>query len=122
MEIAEVQTFTKILYDYGYPLALSALLLWYTFKNQREINKSAQVREEEYRKVINVLKDNIYNTACESNGRIKDMSDDVETLDVKVVKIDGKVDVINGKMDNAIAKLDQSIYKLDTVHKKIHAE
>lgn len=90
----EIGVAAKAVTEYGVLLILCIVLLKYVYNQQQKLNTAAEKREAEYQKYITTLKDEIYKTACDSNGIIRTVSDEVDKLHDKVETVGEDVDKI----------------------------
>ena len=93
--------------EYGFPLILSIFLIWYVYKNQRELNaenksreKLSYERELDHRKFIDSLKNDLNRIACENNTIVKSINQDVDNVHGKIVNLGHDIDTIKGDVQS----------------------
>lgn len=95
MEVSTINELAK----QGIFAALFIVLFVYVIRTQKE-------RETLLYKTIDDLSIKIYGTACNTHTITKDISSDVDALDLKLHSVTEKVDTVDKKMDHVIDKLD----------------
>lgn len=103
-EIGIMTSFAEAVVKFGFPLILSIFLIWYVYKNQRELNVEnkkretiAYEREIEHRGFIDSLKNDLSCIARENNDIVKIINRDVDTVHNKIIGLGNSID--NIKMD-----------------------
>ena len=99
--MTELTALGEAIVEYGFPLILSILLIWYVYKNQKELNLENKAREKlsyerelEHRAFIDSLKMDLQRVACENNQIVKAINQDVDNVHGKVVDLGHDVDAI----------------------------
>ena len=99
--MTELTAVGNAIVEYGFPLVLSIFLIWYVYKNQRELNaenksreKLSYERELDHRKFIDSLKNDLNRIACENNQIVKAINQDVDNVHGKIVNLGHDVDAI----------------------------
>lgn len=119
--MAELTTVGNAIVDYGFPLVLSIFLIWYVYKNQRELNVENKAREKlsyerelEHRKFIDSLKNDLNRIACENNTIVKSINQDVDNVHGKIVNLGHDIDTI--KVDVQSIKKDVDHIRFIGIH------
>ena len=112
--MTELTALGEAIVEYGFPLVLSIFLIWYVYKNQKELNAENKAREKlsyerelEHRKFIDSLKNDLSRIACENNHIVRAINKDVDAVHGKIVSLGHDVDTI---------KLDVQTIKKDVDH------
>lgn len=99
--MTEVSGAAKIITEYGYPLIISILLIWYTYDHQKKLDaktdareKKSEERETKYQAFISDLQHNLSTTACENLNVVRKISTDADKLHLKMQGLGLEVDCI----------------------------
>ena len=121
MEASSIGAFAEAVIEYGFPLVLSIILIWYVYKNQLRIEvrndkreQQSYDREVEHRKFIEALKNDLQRVACENNNIVREINQDVDTVHAKIVNLGHDVDSI--KVDVRDIKKDVDHIRFTGIH------
>ena len=119
--MTELTALGEAIVEYGFPLILSIFLIWYVYKNQKELNlenkereKLSYERELDHRKFIDSLKNDLHRIACENNTIVKSINQDVDNVHGKIVNLGHDIDTI--KVDVQSIKKDVDHIRFIGIH------